>query len=113
MTLERCIIRAGGPTKDCSFCQGKQFILSDRTGEQFPVMREWQHRNVIYNCKHTYMADRADSLEKMGLGKHEGSPCGHFIFTDESAARVDQIIFAYEQGYTPIDADIQGIRRIK
>ncbi|MBR6744838.1 MAG: hypothetical protein IKM00_06455, partial [Clostridia bacterium] len=55
--------------------------LTDRTGAAFPVLREFRHRNVIFNSVPTYMADKPLA----GL-------FAHAIFTDESRAAVDDII---------------------
>ena len=86
MTMEKCMIRDAFSDKDdrknCRYCDThKVSRLTDRTGATFPVLREFPHRNVIFNSVPTYMADKP--LE--GL-------FAHAIFTDEKQAAVDEII---------------------
>ena len=76
MTLEKCVIRE---IADCATCQSEAVQLRDRRGVSFPVLREWKHRNVIYNSLPTCMSDRADALDRAGLSAR------HFIFSVESA----------------------------
>ena len=61
----------------------RRFLREERA--EFPVCREEGHRNVIYNSVPVWMCDKADEYERSSLG-------AHFVFTDESAAKVDQII---------------------
>ena len=91
MTLEKCMIRDSFSSKDdrasCRYCETHKISkLTDRTGAAFPVIREFQHRNVLYNSVPTYMADKPLS----GL-------FAHAIFTDESKAAVDGIIERMEK----------------
>ena len=66
----------------CRYCDTHRVSkLTDRTGATFPVVREFVHRNVIYNSVPTYMADKPLS----GL-------FAHAIFTDETKSAVDEII---------------------
>ena len=86
MTMEKCMIRDAFSDKDdraaCRYCDThKVSKLTDRTGATFPVVREFPHRNVIFNSVPTYMADKPLS----GL-------FAHAIFTDENKAAVDDII---------------------
>ena len=86
MTMEKCMIRDSFSDKDdrvaCRYCDTHKISkLTDRTGATFPVLREFQHRNVIFNSVPTYMADKPLS----GL-------FAHAIFTDENKAAVDDII---------------------
>ncbi|MBO4428628.1 MAG: DUF3656 domain-containing protein, partial [Clostridia bacterium] len=88
MTMQKCVIRdvVGIKSGDCSYCDAHAFtVLTDRTGAEFPVCREEGHRNVIYNSVPVWMCDKADEYERSSLG-------AHFVFTDESAAKVDRII---------------------
>ena len=90
MLLEKCVIRELG---GCLDKQNKNVIcsasLTDRTGVHFPVLREGAHRNVVYNSLPTSMSDREDALRKSNImGRH-------FIFSDETPKRVDQIIDAF------------------
>ncbi len=86
MTVEKCVIRDAFSDKDdraaCRYCDTHKISgLTDRTGAAFPVLREFQHRNVIFNSVPTYMADKP----LPGL-------FAHAIFTDENKAAVDDII---------------------
>lgn len=100
MTLEKCVIRE---TADCVTCQADKAVLCDRRGVEFPVLREWEHRNVIYNSVPVYMADRKDMLAQNGVVSE------HFIFSTESSEQVDKIIDAYLNGL----GTSENIKRIK
>ncbi len=91
MTMEKCAIRDMMlpnvmSSANCHYCDTHKFsTLTDRTGAKFPMTREFQHRNVIYNSVPTYMADKPLT----GLFSHA-------IFTDETTGEVDAIIGAIE-----------------
>lgn len=89
MLLEKCAI------KEFSFCEecakGKA-VLTDRKGISFPVLREDDHRNVIYNSLPTYMGDKKQTLDRFGIANR------HFIFSVESGKQVDKIINCFEAG---------------
>lgn len=89
MTLERCISEDLG---GCSKCGQNAVELIDRKGVSFPVLREWEHRNVIYNSLPTAMPDRLQELKKYNVG------AWHFLFSTETAKEVDAVIEAYEKG---------------
>ena len=89
MTLEKCVIRE---LADCDACRGNKVQILDRRGAKFPVLREWQHRNVIYNSLPTCMSDRADVL------RHAGVTAQHMIFSTETPREVDRVIRAFERG---------------
>ena len=91
MTLEKCVIRDSFSSKDdrasCRYCETRRVSkLTDRTGADFPIIREFQHRNVLYNSVPTYMADKPLA----GL-------FAHAIFTDETKTAVDGIIERMEK----------------
>ena len=92
MTMEKCAIRdmmlpGVMSSSGCRYCDTHKFsYLTDRTGAKFPMTREYQHRNVIYNSVPTYMADKP--LE--GLFSHA-------IFTCETAEEVDAVIDSIEK----------------
>lgn len=102
MTLERCIMRAellpkgkahgkaNAAVSDCALCRGKTGYLKDRTDTVFPILREWQHRNIILNSLPVSMTDRQDVLLANGV-VHE-----HFVFTVEDASEVDGVISAHK-----------------
>ena len=86
MTMEKCMIRDAFSDKDdratCRYCDTHKISrLTDRTGATFPVLREFRHRNVIFNSVPTYMADKPLA----GL-------FAHAIFTDENKVAVDDVI---------------------
>ncbi len=89
MTLEKCIIR---DAVGCDACTERGITLTDRKGVSFPVLREWEHRNVIYNSLPTAMPDRSDALTRAQIA------CRHFLFSTESREEVDRILAAYERG---------------
>ena len=93
MTLEKCVIKE---ISDCRRCDKEGFsYLVDRKGVRFAVRREYKHRNIIFNSVPIYMADRYDLLSKYRV---DGS---HFIFSDESAREVDEIIDAFVSHRAP------------
>ena len=91
MTMEKCMIRDSFSAKDdrvnCRYCDTHPINkLTDRTGAEFIVVREFPHRNVIFNSVPTYMADKPLN----GLFSHA-------IFTDESPEKVDTILMQMEK----------------
>ena len=89
MTLEKCVIRE---LADCRSCESGGVRMTDRRGVSFPVMREWEHRNVVYNSLPTGMSDRQDRLFHCGITNW------HFLFTEESQEEVNRVIRAYADG---------------
>ena len=102
MTVEKCVIRE---VADCNACAAGKATLTDRKGIKFPVFREAEHRNVIYNSFPTYMADREDELTKNRIFSR------HFIFSDETPSQVDGVIRRYKERTPP--SDNTRVRRIK
>ncbi len=99
MTLEKCVIR---DIADCRVCAKNKALLHDRRGVDFPVLREWEHRNVIYNSLPTVMSDREAELCRSGITSH------HFLFSVETSAEVDRVIDAYE-AHTPIPGTVRRL----
>jgi len=89
MTVEKCVIRE---IADCDTCAKNSAILTDRRGVRFPVLREWEHRNVIYNSLPTSMSDRQDQLAKANITSH------HFLFSTETPDEVDEVIHLWKKG---------------
>ena len=89
MTVEKCVIKE---IANCDTCAQNAAILTDRRGVSFPVLREWEHRNVIYNSLPTSMSDRQDQLTKAGITNH------HFIFSTETPGEVDEVIRLWKKG---------------
>ena len=89
MTVEKCVIKE---IADCDTCAQNAAVLTDRRGVRFPVLREWEHRNVIYNSLPTSMSDRQDQLTKAGITNQ------HFIFSTETPDEVDEVIKLWKKG---------------
>ncbi len=98
MTLEKCVIR---DLYGCSVCDkytdcrqknqsAPAIELIDRKGVSFPVIREWQHRNVIYNSLPTCMSEKQEELNRAKIKSRV------FIFTTENAREVDDVIRAFK-----------------
>ena len=96
MLTERCFMRDLYGCRSCS-----EVGLSDRRGVEFPMVREWEHRNLIFNSAVTYIADKPEELSRFG-GEH-------YIFTTESPEELRRIISDYSRGVKSAPA---GIRRI-
>ena len=95
MVSDQCVIsRSAGA---CS-CQ-KPAQLSDRMGSAFPVVREFDHRNVIYNSRKLFMADKMDDIYGAGLWGIR------LMFTTEGARECVQVAKRYkgEGDYQPND----------
>ena len=88
MTLEKCVIRE---IADCNTCGANKAVLCDRMGAKFPVLREWEHRNVVYNSLPTCMSDRQSALKNANLS------AWHFIFSTETPHEVDRVIKAFRE----------------
>ena len=93
MVTEKCVARE---ISDCQTCKTGKVRLVDRKNAEFPVLKDISHRSVIFNSVPTYMADRRDELDRAGITMR------HFIFSDESASEVDDVIERYEKGL-PLD----------
>ena len=115
MLLEKCVIRelykgSDDPAKPdgrsgaaCAACARDAAVLRDRTGASFPVLRTYDHRNVVYNSLPVSMTDRPDVLANAGVRRQ------HYIFSCEAPAAVDAVIRAAEEGKS-----VGGeVRRIK
>ena len=101
MLLEKCVAKE---IASCEKCTSNKINITDRRGVSFPVLREFEHRNVIYNSAPTYMADREDDLERAHITNR------HFIFSTETRDEVDEVIERYKN-MLPIKEN-QKIRRI-
>ena len=101
MLLEKCVSREA---TTCEKCERGLATITDRRGITFPILKEFEHRNVIYNSAPTYMADREDNLSRAKIINR------HFIFSTESQNNVDNVIYAYKNS-TPAKEN-QKIRRI-
>ena len=97
MLTERCFMRDLYGCRSCS-----EVGLSDRRGVEFPMVREFEHRNLIFNSAMTYVADKRAELASFGAE--------HYIFTTETAEDVEAVVRAYKTG-APAPAGV-AIRRI-
>ena len=89
MTLEKCV---GKELGSCETCHRGETTLVDRRGAEFPVLRTFRHRSVIYNSLPTGTSDMTDKLAEAGIVGQ------HFIFSVESCREVDRVIEAYRRG---------------
>ena len=71
----------------CEKC-GKA-ALTDRMGTRFPMVREYPHRNIIFNSAPTYMGDKKDELQRNSLY------CEHFVFSTERGVEIINLIKKY------------------
>ena len=101
MLTERCFMKENFSCDKCSCV-----TFSDRTGARFPIIREWQHRNIILNPVPTYMGDKASELSRANI-MHR-----HFLFTNESASEAAKLIEAYFKGSPLREARRIGSRGI-
>ena len=98
MITERCFMEENFGCGGCSKCS-----LTDRKGEKFPMLREYPHRNLIFNSVPTYMGDRLSELEEYRLKSH------HMLFTVESAAEIADVLRRHFGG-KPLSTD--RVRRV-
>ncbi len=94
MLLEKC---AAKETSGCKACDNDRAELVDRANKHFPILREEPHRSIVFNSVPTYALDR----------KPRGGE--HFIFSDENATEITDILDAAEKRAAPTF----DIRRIK
>lgn len=97
MLLERCFVKENF---GCAAC-GKA-VFTDRRGARFPLLREYQHRNILFNCVPTYMGDRAADLRAAGVTEE------HFLFTTETPEEAVRLSRAYRAG-TPLDTPCRRV----
>ncbi len=89
MITERCFIKENF---GCEICKSGKASLTDRRGAKFPMMKEYEHRTIIFNSQMTYMGDKHDELARFGI-MHE-----HFIFSSESEDEIILLTEAYKNG---------------
>ena len=100
MLLEKCAIRAlydspadknapcGRAGASCAKCARDAAEMVDRRGARFPILRELDHRNVIFNSLPLSMTDREEELTSAHIARR------HFIFTVETPDEVDAVVRA-------------------
>ncbi len=67
MVMENCIIRNRTGKCACHWKTGKEAVLTDRKGKQFPVVHAYGCRNEIWNCTPLYLADKPELWQSCGL----------------------------------------------
>ena len=88
MLTENCVIR--GRTGACSCDAAAPVKLTDRMGEEFPVLKDpGTCRSVIYNGKKMYLKD---AFRGMGLWALRLS------FTTENPGEIDTVLYQYQTG---------------
>ena len=90
MLTERCFTKENFGCAGCS-----RSALTDRRGEKFPLMREYEHRNLVLNCATTCMTDRIHELRAAGIAGE------HFIFSTEGGSEIADCIAAAKAGRVP------------
>ncbi len=85
MIFENCVISAQVGSCVC----GSSRFLTDRTGAQFPLVREFAHRNTLLNSQKIFLADKKKDYEKLGLASVR------LAFTTENAGEVLSVIDVY------------------
>ena len=95
MVSDQCVISRSEGKCNC----GQPAQLSDRMGSVFPVVREFEHRNVIYNSKKLWLTDKLDDVRSAGLWAMR------LMFTTESARECVEILKSYKGlgSYKPND----------
>ncbi len=95
MVSDQCIISRSEGKCNCQ----NPAQLSDRMGSVFPVVREFEHRNVIYNSKKLFLADKTDDIYGAGLWGIR------LMFTTEGARECVEVAksFKREGDYKPND----------
>lgn len=100
MTLEKCV---GKEIADCNACKSARIALKDRRGVTFPVLREWEHRSVVYNSLVTSMSDRDELLKQNRIQNR------HFLFSTETAREVLEILSAHKTG-KPLSGTVRRLK---
>ena len=94
MHTETCILQNLRPCGPSDGCRG---LLTDRTGAQFPILREFRHRNTLYNAVPTCLFDRRDRLEGC-------ADLFCLLFTVEREAEVRRLVDCAQRGENPLQA---------
>lgn len=86
MICENCVVQAQTGACVC----GSHQALIDRTGANFPLVRDFSHRTVILNSQKIFLADKAEDYEKLGLASVR------LAFTSENPRECLSVIERYE-----------------
>ena len=88
MVVENCLFR--GRTGECSCHTGPAMKLTDKTGAEFPVIKDGNScRSVLLNGKKLSWLDRQEDLTKLGIW------ATRLYFTTESGKEVDRVLSDY------------------
>lgn len=91
MLTENCLIR--GRTGTCSCDSSAPVKLTDRMGEEFPVLKDpGTCRSVVYNGRKMYLLDKKDAFRGMGLWALR------LAFTTENPGEIDNVLYQYRHG---------------
>lgn len=99
MVTERCFISENFGCERC----GKSALV-DRKGEKFPMIREYPHRNIIFNSHPTYMGDRVSELSAHRIEAE------HLIFSTESGRDIINVLDAMSGG-APLPRKVRRVGR--
>jgi len=99
MITQRCFIT---DNFGCDRCEAGTARLVDRQGASFPMMREYRHRNIVFNSTRTYMGDKRDELSRYNV-RHE-----HFIFSTETGDEIATAIEKFKAG-SPLGTQVRRV----
>ena len=99
MITQRCFIT---DNFGCDKCEAGTARLVDRQGASFPMMREYRHRNIVFNSTRTYMGDKRDELSRYNV-RHE-----HFIFSTETGDEISAAIKKFKAG-SPLGTQVRRV----
>ena len=95
MVVENCLFR--GQTGECSCNRSGLMKLTDKTGAEFPVLKDGAScRSILLNGKKLSLLDRQQDLSVLGLW------ATRLYFTTENPREVDQVLNAVRNP-TPFD----------
>ncbi len=94
-----CLIKNTGKKCQTSGCSA---TLTDRTGAEFVLMREYGHRNVLYNSVRLDLTDKAKELRKCGVGLYT------YYITDETPGEVSDAIANLKDAKPPKGSYTRG-----
>ncbi len=93
MVTENCIMKNKFGRCVCE----NNITLVDRKSAIFPVVREFKHRNIIYNSQKLFLADKQEDWSNIGLW------AGRLVFTTENPWECVQVLERYmgQNSYEP------------
>lgn len=96
MITERCFVRENGGCAKCG-----TFRLNDRMGKSFPILREFPHRNLIFNSVPTYMGDKLAKIRSLAFEV--------LIFSTETSKECEKVLSAYTTS-APLTCEVRRIK---